>query len=244
MKILQPVILMKRIRFHIRCCSMFKSFYEKISARNIYRIIFLSLLFCVHSVESFSQSYVDIDETCEKCKGHGTIVCKKCNETGFIKCKKCKGNGFKKKKDTVIPCSNCDGIGFFTCPDCDGEKLQVCKNCHGVGNYVVRECLKCFAGSIKCNFCGGKGYSGYRTEVTKCRECGGTTRMKCPSCNGNPKGPVSCKTCNNTGYVKCTICKQGSVKRQIKVDCHRCNGKGADLCPYCHGAFRKKIYLN
>ncbi len=113
------------------------------------------------------------------------------NEISPIDCPDC-DNG-------IVPCSPCNGHGYFRCSSCGGSGHPICPNCGGDG-YVQRADF-----GIN-RFAGRWGFNFY-THSEQCFTCGGMrilTNYGCASCNG--QGTIPHSNCNGTGKLLCETC--------------------------------------
>lgn len=76
-------------------------------------------------------------------------------------------------------------------------------------------------------------------STSVCSKCGGTRKIKCPVCHGDPRSVVwtICDECNDNGLLKVKDCSEcdGNGKRLLFFKCNYCDGLGVKIqsCTKC-----------
>ncbi len=167
-------------------------------------------------------------------------LCGDCEGKGITNCAACDGKG--KAAKGLIPCKTCKGTGEQNCQekgcekgkaDCPEPCLKLSQGEWVKGDLDLRWRKFPFTGGARFyseRNCGDviKYKDGKPLNLGKCKNCGGTTKIDCTTCEGD--GIAPCADCLGKKKVKapgsaeaCMFCKAG------KITCPTCKGKGLKL---------------
>lgn len=149
----------------------------------------------VHNGKSFEVTGSHHVETCEPCRGQGSVTCPTCQGSGDVTCSNCGGSGH-------LTCSSCGGRGYSSCSSCggSGKKRESYSERYisGYEGYTPIYSTRIAYRDVSCGSCGG---SGKHT----CYSCSGTGQKTCSSCGG--KGTKTCSQCYGRGSITCKVCE-------------------------------------
>ena len=200
------------------------------------------------------ERYIYVD--CLVCGGTGLLQemgCPGCEGTGlegFRRCTECDGT-LKVEHN----CPYCWGTRIITrggkdkdCPKCKGKGKLACPLCRGKGKYKrsnpefsakpTTTCPYCqgsgFESDVRCLRCAGKGTfmsSDGQRQLFRGRLVTYHTKVNCPFCGGDGKGPPLCPRCRGSGVLD---------PKKNPVMCPSCFGTGKKFlpCKYCRGKGR------
>ncbi|MFZ3585256.1 hypothetical protein ACOI1H_24480 [Loktanella sp. DJP18] len=134
-------------------------------------------------------------ETCDTCKGCGSVTCHGCNGRKRLPC------GVSNCASGQVPCTRCSN-GQQQCFTCHGNRQVSQPATYRVNPTNGGYELVTPARMVNCSTCGGYGYYG------TCHSCWGTKRVTCNNCAGSAY--VTCNTCRGNGTCTCQQCRSGT----------------------------------